>query len=148
MPSDESAAGHQEAAKATGALYGVLPEPGGRRFLVLDGEGGPELPWVEAEQPYLPQDVIDRAVDVVERPEPAEHTESDGGRPGQQEEAEERDEPGVEGAAEQVREQPDREQRQARRDDREQGEQAGHRWKPNAAVGGEGLPAAVDWEGT
>ena len=55
MPSDETAADHHETPKITGALYAVLPEPGGRRFLVVDGEGGPELPWVEAALPYLPR---------------------------------------------------------------------------------------------
>jgi hypothetical protein len=55
MPSDETAANHHETPKVTGALYGVLPEPGGRRFLVVDGKDGPELPWTEATLPYLPR---------------------------------------------------------------------------------------------
>jgi hypothetical protein len=63
MPSDETAADHRDAAKGTGALYGVLPEPDGQRFLVMDGEGGPELPWVEAGQPYLPR--VDQLNDAV-----------------------------------------------------------------------------------
>ncbi len=55
MPSDETAADHHVTPKVTGALYGLLPEPGGRRFLVVERNGGPELPWVEAAMPYLPR---------------------------------------------------------------------------------------------
>ena len=36
------------------------------------------------QQPNLPHQVVDRAVDVVERPQPAQHAERDGRRPGQQ----------------------------------------------------------------